>query len=304
MKSKNRYTQLVRIIQAGDIQKLQKLLETEIAVDSDVEEGCSLLQYAVQERQDKMVSYLLSCGADPDYGGTSFDDGATLFSGPPIFQAIQAYEPKLVRILLQAGANPNASERSLDCPPLIAASHLDGFIAKQLLDYGADVNQRTPYGVTALMNAVHIVTLKRVSYEDCELVKILLNAGAKEEGILEAQFIAYAELNNVDRLKDIVEQGVNIDSIISSGKTALMSACSGKSKEAVIYLLSIGANLNIINYESALISAVRSHDLELVKLLIENSADINLRNIYGTTALSYAYIKDIRSFLKMKGGKK
>ena len=44
-------------------------------------------------------------------------------------------------------------------------------------------------------------------------------------------------------------------------------------------------------------------DLEMVKLLIEIGADVNIKNNYGKTALDLAKTKEIKELLKKAGAK-
>lgn len=241
--------------------------------------GTSILCFAVQENKPEIVSHLLSLGANPDYGGLK---SVTT----PLIEALHRYEPKLVRILLKAGANPNFVPEGSFFTPLIKASlDLDGYLVRQLLDFGVDVNQKNSYGSTALMSAVFTATRKNLLYRESKAVQRMLEAGAIGEGILESQFIAFAHLNDLNKLQKLLEQ-VDIDSTNYYGHTALMEACSHRRKEAVIFLLSAGVNPNIVNYKTALTCAIYTHDLEIVRLLLESGADLNLRTNTGDTAWS------------------
>ncbi|WP_104618359.1 ankyrin repeat domain-containing protein [Brachyspira murdochii] len=79
--------------------------------------------------------------------------------------------------------------------------------------------------------------------------------------------------------------------------------------EVVKYLLENGANVNLKNITdvSALILASMDNHLEIVKYLLDKGADINAKDNYGKTALMYASEKghsEVAKFLKSKGAKK
>jgi len=98
-------------------------------------------------------------------------------------------------------------------------------------------------------------------------------------------------LNLVKRLPPEDVNKVNIE-----GQTALIYASEYGYSEIVKLLVDVQADVNIQknNGWTALILASTysntSSNIETVKLLIDAQADINIRNIYGLTALVYASI--------------
>lgn len=107
---------------------------------------------------------------------------------------------------------------------------------------------------------------------------------------------AFAKKGNVDGLKRLIEEGVDIDVQNKNGYTALMLASwdSNKSSniETVQLLIQSGANLDIQNKNgyTALMIASRfsntSSNLETVKLLIQSGANLDIQNKNGSTAIS------------------
>lgn len=137
------------------------------------------------------------------------------------------------------------------------------------------------------MAAVFTATRQRIPYHECETVRRLLEKGSETDGILNSQFIAYAHLNDLDSLNLLLTE-TDINSINYYGYTALMEACHQENYETVRFLLSRGANPNIVNEKTSLICSIYRHNLEIVQLLIENGADLHLKTIYGDTAWSSA----------------
>jgi ankyrin repeat protein len=89
-------------------------------------------------RSATMVDLLLDHNADPQW----LDEGGY----PPIIWYIRRRDSACLRAILQRGAEVNGDW----LVPLCAAAELDLGIVQLLLNYGADLNARTPSGDTAL----------------------------------------------------------------------------------------------------------------------------------------------------------
>ena len=73
------------------------------------------------------------------------------------------------------------------------------------------------------------------------------------------------------------------------GFTPLILACYQGNNEVAIFLIKKNADINYVSDEgTALMAAVVKGNLELVKALLMNKANLDLTNSKGTTALMYA----------------
>jgi len=185
-------------------------------------------------------------------------------------------EGNLIKVieLIKKGADVNAvCDDGFGSTPLIQAcfkKHKD--IVKYLISKGANVNAKLSTGQTALMLAIPSV----------EIVKLLIENGADvnakdrdgETALIESADFDY------EIVKMLIKKGVDIDAKNNKGVTALMNACTYFSNEKVVkILLNNKANVNAIdNYgRSALIEASITGNKAIVKLLINNGADVNCR---------------------------
>jgi len=112
---------------------------------------------------------------------------------------------------------------------------------------------------------------------------------------------------NLDSVKSLVAQGVDINHQDKYGLTPLHNAAS-TNLEIVKYLVEKGANINQQdNYRlTPLHNAIYSGNLEIVTYLVEKVADINHPDEMGLTLLDYAVNfnkKPIAKFLMDKGAK-
>ncbi len=139
--------------------------------------------------------------------------------------------------------------------------------AKILLDKGADVNARTNNGKTALMEAV--------------------------------------EKNRPEIAKLLLECGAYVDAKTPTGWTALMSAA--KSADPEIPLLQKEDNAEIpadVNWAILMLDAETG--INVIKVLLDNGADVNAMTNDGLTALKIAQQNNqklIEKYLRYRGAK-
>ncbi|MBX5460051.1 MAG: ankyrin repeat domain-containing protein [Steroidobacteraceae bacterium] len=144
------------------------------------------------------------------------------------------------------------------------------------LEQGADANERSSDGTTALHWAAHV--------GDAELVKRLIKAGAdvratNDYGTTPVQ--EAAEIGDVQVLKLLLDAGADVESPNPEGQTALMTVARTNHLEAAKLLISRGANVNAREQwrgQTALMWAAAQSRPEMVKLLIKHGADVNARS--------------------------
>ena len=219
---------------------------------------------------------------------------------------------EIVRRILEAGADVNARDVTENTALLEYA--LDEEVTKLLIDYGADVNARGMIFGPALLGA------------NLEVTKILLEAGAdvnlKSRDDESTALIRAAERRKPEVVTILLEAGAEINARDKYGKTALFAVLNGyeynqyeENIPVIKLLLNAGADVNIKGCDTygredrtPLTLAVK-HDNpspdfkefhaqygtifaditpEVVKLLLEYGADINLCDGDGFTALMYA----------------
>jgi len=105
------------------------------------------------------------------------------------------------------------------------------------------------------------------------------------------------EADDIEGVKNLLNQGANINSKNEKGWTPLLLAClytDPDGNKMAKFLLENGANVNCkstYGFTSLMISTQYSKsksDLGTVRLLLENGADVNIINVFGDTALTMA----------------
>jgi ankyrin repeat protein len=263
----------------------------------------------------------------------------------PLIAAASGGHAQVVKVLLANGAEVNATD-SYGFTPLYYALWTDGNdseeIVKALIAGGADVNKRSPSdkSYSPLMFAIWIHEGREGN------VKALLDAGADvgvkdDNGLTPLYWAAFSSSKDVldlilekgnyndtihmaacrgdlNRVKMLVESGIDVNTKDEFGCTPLHWAVLAESPEVADFLISNGAELNAkdsqnltplmaargasvlelliskgvdIHGQDALQGRTKLHmacsegDKDAVELLIRSGADVNLRDNRGATPL-------------------
>ena len=111
---------------------------------------------------------------------------------------------------------------------------------------------------------------------------------------MEKELFEAVEIRNIDKVKELLDKGVNVNARRKFGGTPLMAAVFGGfipvDINLVKLLLEYGADVNAQNYlgTSVLMFAVHSENVNLVKYLLKINVDINAQDTNGDTALIYS----------------
>jgi ankyrin repeat protein len=101
----------------------------------------------------------------------------------------------------------------------------------------------------------------------------------------------YIMSNDFEKVKEFIQSKDIINICDKYGNTALFFAVRINNIDIIKYLIENGADLNAKNedYESVLhYAAYKKNNLETIKYLIENGADTNILDYSGRTPLSCA----------------
>jgi len=92
-------------------------------------------------------------------------------------------------------------------------------------------------------------------------------------------------------IKLLIEKGANISLVDGVNRTALMFASTGPFTQAVEVLIKAGADVNSIDNEekwTPVMMAAAEGQLDVVKVLVSNGADLKMVDIDGESSLDFA----------------
>ena len=100
--------------------------------------------------------------------------------------------------------------------------------------------------------------------------------------------------SSLQRMRQLIKDGANVNAIQPNGYTPLLRAAYFMFTSGAKLLIKNGANINAQNhdgYTSLMLAAVNTYDFitkkrvkEIIDILIENNADLNIQNISGKDA--------------------
>ena len=103
-------------------------------------------------------------------------------------------------------------------------------------------------------------------------------------------FVTQAKFGNLDKVKELLDEGVDINSKSKRGRTALMMASRFGKEDVVEFLLKKKANPNLRDNEgmTALMLAIEGHSMECVDVLLRSKVNLNIKDKCGLDAILFA----------------
>jgi ankyrin repeat protein len=271
----------------------------------------TVLHTAANRGNTKLVRMLLDLGADVNVTGGYFgssleaaasgsrlemfryllDKGAKVTNvesslyGNPLQAAAYVGNKEIVETLLQHGASVNMQGGRYG-NALQAAAYVNGWnpsveLVRFLIDQGADLNTTSGEYGNALQAAVAAssMDLKRKRHI-FPIARLLLDSGLDinlKGGYYGSTLAAAAQSGNLEIVGFLLDNGAQIDMGGRFG-CPLAVAAGARHKAMVELLIHRGANINAQdeNGETALGHAVSGGDLDIVRFLLRNNANVNL----------------------------
>ncbi|SUW07618.1 ankyrin repeat-containing protein [Brachyspira pilosicoli] len=264
------------------IEIIKLLLEYGADINAQNSKGSTALMLASYDEEKKdFMRTLLENGADTEL--TNNYNGNTA-----LLNACERRNIEGVKLLLEYNANINVQDE-FKKTPLILACDADSYdIVKILLEHNADINLSDHRKETPLMYAVE--------EKNRDIVELLLKYNPdltlKNESSKTALDIAYKRNNYVKEIADLIKEA-------SSREIQFLYAAAENNVNKVLKYIAEGIDINNTIDESddsigsnALILASEFHHKEIIKILLENNADVNFKNYLNKTALEYVASND------------
>jgi ankyrin repeat protein len=202
--------------------------------------------------------------------------------------------------------------------PLFFAAQLSNYSSsietvKWLLNNGANPNIQNKAGWTPL----NFIVFDTNTTSSVDSVKLLLDAGAdinlaQEDKWSPLMFaVKYSgTTSTINTVKLLLERGADVNQLNKDNMNSLfigvLNITSGKSSfEVVQLLLDKGIDIDTQDFKgrTVLMLAASQNDVVTVKILLENKANVNLKNDSGQTALDLSNDSEIIKMLLKAGSK-
>ncbi len=158
----------------------------------------------------------------------------------------------VIRMIIEAGADPNQSTSKGATALATAAEHCCQETVNTLISLGGNVNLISSYGYTALMICTYS--------------------------------------NNVDAVRILVGAGAKVDLVTIDGRSALAIGAGMEALGVINLLIERGAKVDLRTQRNftALMVAAQEGKVEAIKLLLAAGADVSLKCAEGKTAIELA----------------
>lgn len=203
----------------------------------------------------------------------------------PLPSSTQPLSPTITTTLAD-----DAAARERDMELINAARRGDAQAVKQLLEQGASVEARDNSGQTALIAAAYVNHL--------EVAALLIQAEADvnvQDDTQQSAYLISTSDGFLELLQMTLKAGADVHSLDSYNGTGLIRAADRGHVEIIRDLLKTDIKIDHVNRLgwTALLEAIILDDggwrhTEVVRLLVETGADVNLADGNGVTPLAHA----------------
>ena len=268
----------------GNIDTVKVLIDNGADVNMQTSDGTSSLMIACTTQYCDIVELLIEKGADVNLQSTDGGSALIVASGKSTFLGEDMQRRyNIAELLIKSGAEINMQNND-GLSALINASQYGHYnIAELLIQKGAEIDMQYGNGTTALIVASR--------FGHCEVVRLLVEKGAKinmqnNEG--QTALIIASENDYEYVVKLLLEKSAAVNIQDQRGLSALIAA-SRRSSYRQHMLTSYGIQF-VIN---------RLSHVNVIKLLLENDAEVNKQDCRGFTALTHACINGAKGAVEV-----
>lgn len=292
---------LYRAIEENNVTLLQQLVQEEASLNFiNITTGYTLLEYAVEVNALEATKVLLKAGADVNFGIQK-----------PLWIAIDCGYTEIALLLISQNLMIDKVIHD-HLTYLIHASRKGNLeVVKALVDKGSNVNY-VEDNWTALSHAAFEAKEDVFDFLEpfthpkyIKQAHALLEIGIELRNIKNCEvedFIKAAFINDQQALTKLLDKKVDPNAFDSSGNTALTVACNNGHEEIVKLLLENGADPNLkdkLYGWNPLFWAIAGKNDPAVTLLIKAGADIEQINPDGYSVLTFAVERSTTTILSL-----
>lgn len=274
------YTQeqkdLITAARTGDVETLQSFIDRGYDVDCELKYGSSALMIAASRGHEEIVRRLLKVGAKVNRRNR--------FGATALLEATEHAHLPVIKLLVEMGAEINLPHNNGNTPIFAATTRRDRKVVKMLLELGADPEVKNFDGWSARSWA---------EAETDASIQALF-------GIKKTEMQNNRQMSEIVREEDSSQQRSSVVGAKGAFWTVFMRAASAGDVDTVRRLAEEGIEVNLQspNGTTALIAAVKNGQAQTAFELIELGADLSLEDEEGLTAFDWAKRKGQVMILK------
>jgi uncharacterized protein len=236
----------IEAIEKADHALVRDFLDSGASPEAIAETGDSALAIACQWGDAALVEMLLDAGADPNALGTL---------QWPLDLAAGRGEVRMVEMLLDHDADVASRDEDHSTALMSAAAGGHLGVVALLLEAGANPKDKDRYAKRAISYAIEKGHVKIVEVlaplstardrQQAEVMLRLVQQGPCSESI--AAFWNAAEQGDIVAVRNYLSKGGEVDAVDDQGRTALMKAASKSQPDVLHVLVEHGANVNLVD---------------------------------------------------------
>lgn len=311
------YIEIVKVENKNNVNEIFSFINKNLDTDifkKTYEYKTTSLMYACEKGYKEIVELLIEKGANINFKDNNnwtallcacrngyleivdllINNGAKVKKALPY--AVMSGKKELVELLIKVGCDINYNSEKVSPAISVACYHEYKEIVELLISKEANINLQPINGYPSLIAAClngHIGIVKLLIKNK---VNVNLIDGTESTSLIYACQQGYTKIVEI-----LIKNGANINSINKWNETPLI--CVLTSLETIRK----GTNIEItkilikngVNVENTLSYAVMSSNKKLVKMIIEEGANINYKNEKGMTALLYSFDTGCEDIVKL-----
>jgi len=247
---------------------VRKLLNRRVEVNEEFPRQVfeNPLYMAAKKQNPEVIELLLDHGAEIN--------ALTAGNMPPLMAAVVHGQVENCKVLLERGADAHIRIHTGESMLELAVLNQKLAVVKLLLDHGIDVNMKGSKGGTVIDAAIRIDHAEVIFIGDMEMQRVVDSFSTTK----------------LDIMRLLIDNGINIDARPVDDGTSLHTATYVGDIRTIKILLDAGADPNIVDdcNRKPLWAAVRQDRMDIVRLLLPRTNNINDQVYNGHTCLSTA----------------
>jgi ankyrin repeat protein len=215
-----------------------------------------------------------------------------------VYMATERNNIQLIKELVRIGADVNEPNKHGQVAMQIALERKNYDLFESLLQLGANVNSQYNDGHFAFHVECHAGNLSAVNQFISHGVDVNIISSHGRNALTESVFN-----RSLETFERLIQAGADVNSIFPDGNNVMHYACSqgnAKALQRLFELNCVHVNTRNLNGETPLhkLCDRRSSSLLCLNILLQNGADVNCIDNYGTTPYSICMRKNFIKFAR------